>query len=447
MFEYVRPQTIYPAIAVLPWAFYSILLCGISFLVEGGVFRSVTFADGALAGFSVIVLASSAVAVYPSESLDQLSVYFSWVLIYWLITNVVNTRERFVVFMAAYFIYCLKMSQHGARSWAEAGFMFRTWGTTCAPGWFNNSGECGIQMVIYFSLSLFFVLALRAYWGRIKSAFFWFMPLSAAVTIMGSSSRGGLLGLAAVGMWLLARTRQRVKAFIFIGVACTAMWFVLPAEFKQRFSDAGEDKSSVLRLQYWKDGVVIAREHPLLGIGYNNWLKFYRARYNAEGQLVHNIFIQAGAELGYTGLAAFLVLIGANFAMNRRTRRLAKQLGDDRMLYNMALGLDGALVGFLVSGFFVTVLYYPFFWINYAMSAALYNVAIVDGRKAEAALAASRWAAAPAGAPAAAGANGRPGGQAEPAGPVGPPSNGGRPALAWPRGGPLLSPDPLPPAT
>jgi hypothetical protein len=40
----------------------------------------------------------------------------------------------------------------------------------------------------------------------------------------------------------------------------------------------------------------------------------------------------------------------------------------------MAHGLDGALIGFLVGGFFVTVLYYPFFWINLAMTVALYNV-------------------------------------------------------------------------
>jgi hypothetical protein len=37
----------------------------------------------------------------------------------------------------------------------------------------------------------------------------------------------------------------------------------------------------------------------------------------------------------------------------------------------MAYGLDGALVSYLVAGFFVTVLYYPFFWINLALTVAL----------------------------------------------------------------------------
>jgi hypothetical protein len=40
----------------------------------------------------------------------------------------------------------------------------------------------------------------------------------------------------------------------------------------------------------------------------------------------------------------------------------------------MAFGFDGALIGYLITGFFVTVLYYPFFWINLAMTVSLHNV-------------------------------------------------------------------------
>jgi hypothetical protein len=44
-------------------------------------------------------------------------------------------------------------------------------------------------------------------------------------------------------------------------------------------------------------------------------------------------------------------------------------------MWGMAQGLDCSLVGYLVAGFFVTVLYYPFFWINLAMTVALHNAA------------------------------------------------------------------------
>ncbi|MDX2441152.1 MAG: hypothetical protein QNK40_11460, partial [Desulfobacterales bacterium] len=37
---------------------------------------------------------------------------------------------------------------------------------------------------------------------------------------------------------------------------------------------------------------------------------------------------------------------------------------------------DMGLVGYLAAGFFVTVLYYPFFWVQIAMIVALHNVSL-----------------------------------------------------------------------
>ena len=98
-------------------------------------------------------------------------------------------------------------------------------------------------------------------------------------------------------------------------------------------------------------------------------------RYEAMG-LPHNIFVQAAAELGYLGLFALIGMIIAHFVVNAQTRRLLRRLKDrGRFLSMMSIGLDGALVGFMVSGSFVTVLYYPYLWINLAMTVALHNSA------------------------------------------------------------------------
>jgi O-antigen ligase len=43
-------------------------------------------------------------------------------------------------------------------------------------------------------------------------------------------------------------------------------------------------------------------------------------------ELPHNIFVEAGAELGYTGLLAFISLIGVTFLMNYRTRKAARRM-------------------------------------------------------------------------------------------------------------------------
>src|SRR5690606_18189868 len=92
------------------------------------------------------------------------------------------------------------------------------------------------------------------------------------------------------------------------------------------------------------------------------------------GFLSHNIFVQAGAELGVTGLILFSSLILASLLLTRKVRLRATRRLETRHYEHLANGLDGALLGFVVSGFFVTVLYYPYFWVNLSFTVALYNV-------------------------------------------------------------------------
>src|SRR5690606_41658911 len=87
----------------------------------------------------------------------------------------------------------------------------------------------------------------------------------------------------------------------------------------------------------------------------------------------------------------FLALIGATFFTNARTRKVAKRVNEwGDFLRALAFGLDAALVGYLVAGFFVTVLYYPFFWMNLSMTAAAHCVTRRAAARARASGSASR---------------------------------------------------------
>jgi hypothetical protein len=88
-------------------------------------------------------------------------------------------------------------------------------------------------------------------------------------------------------------------------------------------------------------------------------------------------------------------MIGVTFKVNRDTRKLAARLPDGTFITATAHSLDCALVGYLVSGFFVTVLFYPFFWFNLAMTVALNNTAKYELAQAERARAALPAAADP----------------------------------------------------
>jgi putative inorganic carbon (hco3(-)) transporter len=373
--EYVRPQQIYDALARLPLSQIALGVTAACVLLEG-VRLKLTFADGFILLFTVAVLLSSATAMSPDTSWAALPDYLTWVVIYLLIVNVVNTPPKFLFFMLCFLLYNFKMSQHGTRSWAQDGFVFRDWGTTGAPGFFENSGEFGIEMCVFIPLIVAFISSLRGYWSAWKRWIFWGIAATAVTGIVASSSRGALVGLAAVVLWMALRSRYKVRSMVIVVVLAALVWAILPPEQVGRLQTIGEDNTSTNRTLYWARGLQMLANNPILGIGYANWAPVYEASYGRR-TLPHNIFVQAGAELGYVGLIAFVLLIGASFWVNRRTRQSADRRGLEPFYRLMSLGLDGALVGFLVSGQFVTVLYYPYFWINFAFSVALYRVTIL----------------------------------------------------------------------
>lgn len=387
--EYVRPQAIYPAISGWPLSFWTIMLCGVAFILEGARPRAWHLGDWLMAGATLSVLLSTVTAYDPAIARADYKTFFGWLAVYVLITNIVNTRHRFYVFLLLYMLYCVKMTQHGVRSWAASGFGFIRTGVECAPGWFANSGECGAQMDVLFPLSLFLFLALSVYWAKWKRwAYFIALPVGSLLTILASSSRGAVFGLAGAGLWFVAKSRRRFKVLVLAVMVGALAWSFAPQKFKARFDTMGHDEDSLKRLAYWRDGLRIMDNYPLFGVGYNNWMTYYRRFYNPDGQVPHNIFIEAGAEQGYFGLVVFLSCVLGTFLIDSRTRRLAKRFGEVGVFYrNIAHGLDAALIGFLVSGSFVTILYYPLFWVNLAMAVSL-NVAALDEARSAAG---TRW--------------------------------------------------------
>lgn len=209
-----------------------------------------------------------------------------------------------------------------------------------------------------------------------KKGFFLLFPVFAVTGAVSSASRGALLGVGAIMLWVLLKSRHKLKGLIVLGVVSLLVIAFVPPEQKARFDSAGDDGTSTNRIERWEKGLEMAERYPVFGVGYANWGVADRAMFGGDGDLSHNIFIESVSELGYSGLAVFGLMILFVFINNHQTRKMASESeGAGNFLVCMAHGLDAAMVGFLVSGFFVTVLYYPYFWINLAMTVALNGIA------------------------------------------------------------------------
>lgn len=379
-FEYVRPQYIYPVLDVVPWGQITLILTLIAAFLDQSIKWVSNIENKLIVFFFVVVILSGVFAFSPSVSWSNWVFFVNWFLVYFLMINILNTEKRLFIFMLLFLLFSFKMSQHGFFVFAQRGFSFADWGLGGPKGWFRNSGEFAIQMLIFVSLSAAFIFAIKEHWGRYKKWFFYLMPVTGLFCIVGASSRGAQLALGVLLLGVLLRWKERGKAIVVLVMLSLTLLYFLPEEQKQRFEAVGHDASSLQRFAYWDLGVDIMNEHPVLGIGYYNWLN-YGDYMHPEGvgpygkiQLPHNIFIQAGAELGYAGLAIFIIMIIYVFVINSRTRNISDKI-DNRFFYYLTYGLDAGLVGYLIAGFFVTVMYYPFYWVGMALSVATYSIA------------------------------------------------------------------------
>jgi O-antigen ligase len=119
------------------------------------------------------------------------------------------------------------------------------------------------------------------------------------------------------------------------------------------------------RKQIWQRGIVYMLEHPIAGVGLNNFgsaeggseLNRQRA---SEGKgwvwaAPHNSFVQVGAESGVTGLALFIAILLVTF--NYTMRRSSRGPPADPDWEALKGALAGALIGYCFAGFFLSQAY------------------------------------------------------------------------------------------
>ncbi len=378
IFEYVRPQSIYTVIDVLPWAQIALLLACITAYADRNIKLVRNPANFLFVSFFIIVLLSSVFAFLPSKSFEEIHIPVNWLILYFLIISIVDSEKKFIMFMLLFFLVNFKMSQHGFFSYAQRGFGYAKWGLTGSPGWFENAGDFGIQMTIFAPLATAFILALRSNWGRFKRLLFYLLPFTGLISIVGTSSRGAQLGIAVVGVWFLLKSRRGIKAIAGIVIVGWALYSILPQQMLTEYSLAGEDKTSEHRLVMWEYGLEVVGDNPVLGVGLENWVDYcwFMNPNGIDGKRcleAHNTYIEALTEIGITGFVVFLLNMSFIFILNARTRANAKQLGNKFISY-IAHGLDGGLVGCMAASMFFSVLFYPMFWLQLAMTVSLYEI-------------------------------------------------------------------------
>ncbi len=390
--EYTRLAAMYPVLLPLYIGKVAIAVAvlGLLFAPRARWARSTaaTGIDFALLGFLAISLMSASLAQYPVHGWPAFFDILRWGLIFLLVSRIVSSywRIRFAVYVIA--LLNLKLAQFVIRSYLDQrdygrSEMFLTSHGVGAgsTGFFGNGGDFGVAMCVIWPLAGALLFGERKNFLRFLLLLLFLLSF---VSILLCGSRGAILGAAVAALAAFVR-RPRLKIAITMAlVAVVGMAYLLPGATWERIlavSDPKEveyDSTSATRLRLWQAGVKMFEDNPVLGVGPGNFRPQYAYKYGLKepdgtAWAPHSIYIQALSELGLAGSLAFLTMAALLFRINSRTREqlLANGFSKDSFEYCLTTGLDLGLVGYLVSGAFLTVLYYPHFWILLGLAAGL----------------------------------------------------------------------------
>lgn len=318
---------------------------------------------------------------------------FRWAVIYFLISRITNSPWRLRVFLFVFLLLNFKLAQFGVRtyvleaaSYGEQMAAARGAGAG-STGYFANGGDFGLAMDIVWALSGALLFAnLKTKWRLLLGgAFFVFL-----LAILRSGSRGAVVGAAAVLLASLVQSSRKRLVFPLMAlVFLLGVTYVYSNASKDRMKSAvtwERDQTASHRVLLWKAGLDMLRDYPWVGVGPRNFPLVRQQDYPIADVRVqhlptvaHSVYVESLTELGILGTLPVALLVLWFVRLNARTRKHLAALGPGErksLEYCFSLGLDLALVGFLVAGAFVSVLWYPHLWILLGLSVALHSVAL-----------------------------------------------------------------------
>ncbi len=230
-------------------------------------------------------------------------------------------------------------------------------------------------MFITMGIPFFYFYGIRSR-NFLMKGFLLAMVPAAVYTVLLTSSRGGLLGTAAVVLTLGWTSRYRIPATIIAAVAMFAFYtFLAPSGIKNRAGtivNYEEESSAQGRIDSWKAGIAMMSANPVLGVGPGQYVNRYRSFDSVRARQAHNTWVQAGAEFGVFGL---ILLLGMAVVTVRDLLRVRARLYPDDDMYSWCNMLLASMAGYFVCGFFLSMegfeLFYTIVGLGIAMTTML----------------------------------------------------------------------------
>lgn len=371
----ISPQSHFPALAPLRIAMLCAALAMASYLFDRFVHRQpITIQSreiwltACMVGWATLTVPFS---YWPGGSVSfLLNVYFKSLVIFWLLSNTVNSARRLRQVFWALTLMAVPLAVVGAKNYFSGAFFIEEGGVKRIMGYeaplTGNPNDLALMLNLIIPVSVALLLIHRRATARI----FLLAAISlSAVAVVLTFSRGGFLTLATLLVLYLWKFRRRPEgrwalAVLSLMLVCIPLLASGYLDRLATITDIESDPTQSAQAR-WNDMLVaigFVLRNPIVGSGIGqNVLALNEAR-GAFWKVMHNVYLEYAVELGVPGLVLFLMLLIGCIKSAMSVQRQTDQIPAFRELFYLAEGIQISLLAFTVAAPFYPVGYQFYFY-------------------------------------------------------------------------------------
>ena len=210
------------------------------------------------------------------------------------------------------------------------------------------------------------------------------------LTVIFTFSRGATISLVLsliIFFWIYRLKPVQLIAVLVLGIAL--LLFAPPTYYERVLTLKDILPSSEGQINVHADRAIQGRasenltawvmvlQHPLMGVGLNNFASLYQEYTkslglapSASNRSPHNLYLEVAAEQGIVGLSIFLIMVALAFRSILTARRKFREAGMEDYA-NMITGFAIAFGGYMLSAVFVHAAYPRYFYLLLGIAYAL----------------------------------------------------------------------------
>ncbi len=318
--------------------------------------------------FVVWTIISTIFSLYPDEAFGQLSKVLKIQLMSFLTILLIDDRKKLDTLV---WVIVISLGFYGVKGgiWtALTGGHHRVLGPE--GSFIAGNTEIGLAMVLVIPLMRYLHLTATNKWMRRGLML---AIMATALAVLGTHSRGALLGLVAAGGFLFLKSQRKAGVIVLMVLSIPILLALMPQAWFERMDtmqNHEQDGSAMERIYAWRFSYKLALARPIVGGGFKSFtpenyrkyapdVVFDALQYGIpEGKIyqnAHSIYLGTLGHLGFVGLALFLLLGVFAWKKANLTIKIAKEEPKLEWAGDLARMLQVSLVGYATAGAFLSL--------------------------------------------------------------------------------------------